>query len=69
MTTQTSIRFECDPHDKAMASAIAERHGGASVSSTMRRLIREEYERLHAKGELPPVVIDLREPAPNAIRQ
>lgn len=48
MATQTtpSIRFECDEADKALARAISERYGGASMSATMRRLIREEAERL-----------------------
>ena len=36
-----SIRFECDEQDKVLARAISQRHGGASMSATMRRLIRE----------------------------
>ena len=41
-----SIRFECDEQDKVLARAISQRYGGASMSATMRRLIREEAERL-----------------------
>jgi hypothetical protein len=41
-----SIRFECDEQDKALARAISQRYGGASMSATMRRLIREEAARL-----------------------
>ena len=40
-----SIRFECDEQDKVLARAISQRYGGASMSSAMRRLIREEAER------------------------
>ena len=35
-----SIRFECDEEDKVLARAISQRYGGASMSATMRRLIR-----------------------------
>ena len=41
-----SIRFECEKLDKRLARAISQRYGGASMSSTMRRLIREEAQRL-----------------------
>ena len=41
-----SIRFECDEQDKVLARAISQRHGGASMSATMRRLIHEEAARL-----------------------
>ena len=45
-TRNPSIRFECDEQDKELARAISRRNGGASMSATMRRLIREEAERL-----------------------
>ena len=41
-----SIRFECDEEDKVLVRVISQRYGGASMSATMRRLIREEAERL-----------------------
>ena len=41
-----SIRFECDELDKRLARAISQRYGGASMSATMRRLIRDEAQRL-----------------------
>ena len=50
MTMQESVRFVCTPSDKLILDMLAEsdavQHGGrASLSTTMRRLIRQEARR------------------------
>jgi len=53
-TQNDSIRFECNTTDKDLLRAIAERHGRASMSATLRRLIHEEADRLEIIPEPSP---------------
>lgn len=47
------IRLVATPQDKALLDEISERNGDAGFSATVRRLIREEAERLGIEAPAP----------------